>query len=836
MKPQVFNITHYKFDPQQKKAIFYYTYTKDKKILYSFSEEILLPRPPKKLEEVPSKILEETLKLVHIMLGMSYYKLFVPKTIHIGYPINKNQADFFKNVYIKGLGEFFYQNKISPQGKCQFNYKKDLNVTAQTLSRKNRSLFGVGGGKDSIVVQELLKEHQQITKPFIVNTQKESLLKKEVLAINNQSALKLERNLDTQLFNNIPHSYNGHVPITGMIASLAVLSCVLYDYNQMIFANEYSSNFGNINWKGIEINHQWSKSQEFETDFQNYIHNHITPNIYVYSLLRQFNEIRIAKMFSKYKKYFTVFSSCNKNFRIQKKQLQQRWCCDCPKCHFVFLILAPFITKKELQCIFGRNLFANENLIPAFKELLGLGTMKPFECVGTFEEAQAAFLLASKKYTNDPVIKKLLPMLKEKTSVLDNVFTINPAPNLPENKKLFGLKNCAIIGYGKEGKLTHKFLEKYHPHLKIKILDQQHDKNYLQKQTDFEFAFKTPGLPKENITIPYTTATNLFMSQARMQGHTIIGVTGTKGKSTTSSLIYSLLKTANKPVHLIGNIGTPMLSMLMKHFRKPQIFVVELSSYQLDDSYYAPHIAVCLNLFPEHMNYHGSIEKYYQAKSPITLLQNNTDTFIYNSEFKLLTTWAQKTKAHVIDFTKTKQPKTKTPLLGSHNQLNIQAALSVAKLFNLQLKTIQKTLRHFKPLTHRLELVGTFNDITFYDDAIATTPESTIAALETLTETETILLGGQDRGYDFKELEKKIHTSSIKNVVLFPDSGTRIFSKTHKLNILTTNSMKEAVQFAYTHTNHGKICLLSCASPSYSLWKNFEHKGDEFQKWVKKLK
>lgn len=836
MKPNIFNITTYTFEPEKKKAFFYYSFSRDSQELHSFVEEISFPKAID-ISAIPKSVLEETLKLVHITLGISYYKLFVPSKISVQYSISKKQAGFFKTLYKNGLGEFFYRNNISPNGKCSFLFDEHFSPAPTSLPRKQRALFGVGGGKDSIVVGELLKEQNISAKPFIVETQKASQLKKDVLTVDGRSPLKIRRKLDTQLFNPPQGSFNGHIPISAVIASLSVLTAVLYDYNSFIVGNEFSSNFGNINWKGLEVNHQWSKSQEFESLFQNYLNEFITPDIKYFSLLRPLHEIRIAEMFTKYPQYFNVFSSCNRNFLISKERTQTRWCIECPKCHFVFLMLAPFLSKKDIQKMFGKNLFDDAKLIPAFKDLLGFGDLKPFDCVGTFEESQAALYLASKKYNTSPVIKKLVSLIKKPEAVVQKVMGISPAPNLPEYLQLMLLKNCALIGYGLEGTSSHTYLQKFHPKIKIGILDQNKDKNYLHKQSNFEFAIKTPSIPKEKITLPYSTATNIFMSKIKSQNiHTIIGITGTKGKSTTTSLIYSMLKEAKLPVHILGNIGNPMIEYAMKNFKQPQIFVVEFSSYQLNDCTYSPDIAVCINLYPEHLNHHGSEKNYYNAKFNITAHQNFGYTFIYNDTFSTLKKWSEKTSAHCIAYNNSELPQFEHNLLGEHNQNNIQAAYSVAQLFDIPRTTIKKALKKFKPLEHRLEYVGTFNDIQFYNDANATTPEATIMALQALPNTETIFLGGQDRGYNFTQLQKLIKKSHIKNIVLFPDTGTKIITKKSKYNILQTTSMKEAVQFAYDYTSPGKTCLLSCASPSYSLWKNFKEKGNLFKKYIRELK
>jgi len=400
-------------------------------------------------------------------------------------------------------------------------------------------------------------------------------------------------------------------------------------------------------------------------------------------------------------------------------------------------------------------------------------------------------------------------------------------------------KKILILGYGKEGQVTERFLKKFVPTAEVDIADKKYDFNYLDEQKKYNLIIRSPGIPKNLITKPYTTATNIFLANIN---NIVIGVTGTKGKSTTVSLIYSILKASGKTVHLVGNIGRPMLDTMMKAIGKKDIFVCEFSSYQLDDLKYSLHIAVVLDLFPEHMNYHGNVKNYYNAKKNIIARVTADDYFIYNPEFEELKSWAKNSICKTIPFEQNIPIKDKDiPLIGKHNRENIKAAVTVAHLLNIDNNTIADAIKKFEPLSHRLQMVGKFKEIIFYDDAISTTPQSTILAIESLKNVETIFLGGEDRGYDFNKLVEVIISYKISNIVLFPDTDKKLFKlfefkKVKGLRLLKTKSMEEAVKFAYTYTPKGKICLLSNASPSYSLWKNFEEKGDLFQFFVKKYR
>lgn len=402
----------------------------------------------------------------------------------------------------------------------------------------------------------------------------------------------------------------------------------------------------------------------------------------------------------------------------------------------------------------------------------------------------------------------------------------------------FADKKVLIIGRGIEGKATLEFLRYHLPDIIINVVDQEDGEGYLDNQDNYDIAIKSPSVKKELITIPYTTATNIFFANTKGM---VIGVTGTKGKSTTACLLFEILKAGGKQAHLVGNIGNPMLSELLKEKGQEDIYVCELSSYQLQDIQYSPHIAVFVSFFPEHMDHHGSVDAYWQAKKNIVFFSTKEDYFIFNPAFDLLRVLATQTIARSVPYVDSIPIDEKeVPLLGGHNRDNIRAAVTVAAILHISPNIMRETIGSFRSLPHRLEYVGTFKDISFYDDAISTTPESTICAIDALEHVNTIFLGGQDRGYVFDELVRIIDTSTITNIVLFPDSGSRIKEKLTELSqkpymIFETKDMKDAVQFAFEKTAPGTICLLSTASPSYSVWKNFEEKGALFSQYAKEI-
>ncbi|MCL5411686.1 MAG: UDP-N-acetylmuramoyl-L-alanine--D-glutamate ligase [Patescibacteria group bacterium] len=397
-----------------------------------------------------------------------------------------------------------------------------------------------------------------------------------------------------------------------------------------------------------------------------------------------------------------------------------------------------------------------------------------------------------------------------------------------ENKKIL------IVGYGVEGKATYEFLEKFVPSATVAVVDQKDGPGYLDGQASSDLAVRSPGVKKELIKIPYTTAANIFFANVKGK---VVGVTGSKGKSTTSALIAHICEQSHLKVSLCGNIGRPMLQALIDE-PEAEIFVVELSSFQLEDANFSPHISVITSLFPEHMDYHGDFKMYLQAKKKIVAFAKPEDYYVYNPSFPELVHLASETSAKATPYVSVLPfSKDIVTLIGEHNLENVRGAVTVAQILGISSEVAAKAISTFKALPHRLENIGAYHGITFYDDAISTTPQSAMAAVKSLNNISTIFLGGTDRGYDFDELAQLIVKSKIQNIVIFPDSGQRILAALQKyssspLNVLQTSSMEEAVKFAYKFSSKESICLLSTASPSYSLWKNFEEKGQVFKENV----
>ncbi|MBU1045710.1 UDP-N-acetylmuramoyl-L-alanine--D-glutamate ligase [Patescibacteria group bacterium] len=450
--------------------------------------------------------------------------------------------------------------------------------------------------------------------------------------------------------------------------------------------------------------------------------------------------------------------------------------------------------------------------------------------------------------------------------------------NLLKNKKIL------ILGLGREGESSFKFLRKIFfdkiigladksefkelaKTLKRKIKKDENiklhlGKDYLKSIGDYEVIIKTPGLPKK-IFAPYvsgkqttTSQTDIFLQNYSQQ---TIGVTGTKGKGTTVSLLSKIFEESHREAELIGNIGKPVLNYF-KDGKSKKTFIFEISSQQLEDLGTSPHIAIFLNAHEAHLDYYKDIEEYFAAKKNITLWQKKDDFFIFNSDSPRLRTLAGKTKAKKIAFGKDNsndcyfnqeaifyQGKRVIKLKdihlpGEHFLYDIMAAVCAARLFNIPLPKIRKSIAHYRTQKHCLQRIGKFKEIIFYDDSFATEPIAAISAIKAI-KPRTIILGGHERGLNFSALAKTIIKHRIKTAIIFPPAGKRIKQAVmetlgetdEKPKFIFVDNMKEAVRFCYQYTAPKEICALSPACASFGIFKNYKDRGDQFQKFVKQF-
>lgn len=437
-------------------------------------------------------------------------------------------------------------------------------------------------------------------------------------------------------------------------------------------------------------------------------------------------------------------------------------------------------------------------------------------------------------------------------------------------------KKILLLGFGLEGKSTYHFIRSCDQNIQIAISDMNqvtdssvlNDKNvvlysgddYLFACQEYDIIIKGPGvIIKESLDSKIkeriTCQTDLFL---KFCTNKTIGITGTKGKSTTSSLLYHILKKLCNDVIFMGNIGIPCFDII-DELQEDTICVLELGCHQLEYMKNSPNISVVLNIYEEHLDHYVSMNAYVNAKKNIYLHQKKEDYVLlgnspYLKDFSCC-------PGHVISYAKKENQDCffldkdnyyirfsnknilipisdiSTNLKGNHNLYNILVCLTIVEVLNLDLEKAIFFISSFKGLPHRLEYVGTYDNISFYDDSIATSIPSVIYAVEALKEVNTIIIGGMDRGLDYTPLVEYLNSSNVENIILLPATAARIDELFASINSskkrYIASNMKEAVRISKVETKKNKICLLSPAAASYGFYKNFEERGNDFQRLIK---
>lgn len=840
---------------------------------------------------------KEQTELLLFNIGMielvSYWKAFCSPTILIHFwRLNKEQTDFWRKIYFYGLGEFFFLNSIDADidSFVNFEFEGEREMKALDFDLEDKYIVPIGGGKDSVVTLDLLCGAGRDVRTLIVNPRGATLDCCKQAAIEQKDILEDRRSIDAHLLELNQQGYlNGHTPFSAMLAFTSLLFAAFSKRRHIALSNESSANESTV--RGAKINHQYSKSIEFENDFRSYVSKYICKDFDYFSFLRPLSELHIAKLFSQLD-YQYVFKSCNVGSK------QDIWCGNCPKCLFAFIILSPFLEKDVLKAVFGKNLFEDENLLNFLLQLCGIGEQKPFECVGTIEEVNAAIAMRIHKeepseseilltkWLQLPVAKQYMAIksfddlfaLQKEHNLLQRDFDIfsNPYPAIKKAalRRILKGHTPVILGFGREGKSSLKLLESISENQHIIISDQNavslgqnagtveqnaeskisngKAKNQMPKaeyraMTKDELSegtlfLKTPGVPYKNINfIPpqkISSQTDLFLQLFHSQ---TIAISGTKGKSTTSSLVYKIIKDQNPNVVLAGNIGIPLFDMINSIDEKT-IIVAELSAHQAEFLHRSAHISVLLNLYEEHLDHFDSCDNYWNAKFNLARKQSEGDFFIFNGEDKriksLLASNGILSELRPFKGSDYVYPEPQY-LKGDHNRLNALAALQVADILGLDKEQAVQSIVNFEPLAHRLQAVGTINGVTYYNDSISTIPEATLAALQALKDVQTLILGGKDRGIDYGVLVEGLKKFDVKNIAFTGKAGQRMLSLIEqsgmRFNTLVSDDYKEIVRWCSEHTEKGKICLLSPAASSYDMFRNFEHRGEVFSELVKRI-
>ena len=403
----------YRWDPEAAMLSLRYRYPDGP----TFEERLFFELPRRQLGTLESELLDRLFRLIFLFSGVSYYKAFIPRDLYCeAFPIDAATAAFLSRFYEKGLGEFAYRNRLSLEGHLRIRADAAAPPPPVEGELARRSCVPVGGGKDSIVTVEWLRRAGE---PIVLFALGDAAPIAATIAAAGLPSVRVMRRLDPALFElNRAGALNGHVPITGILSVIALSAAVLCGCDAVVMSNEHSASAPNLFVGDTPVNHQYSKSFEFEQDLADYLAHHVSPNLAYFSLLRPLSEIAIARQFAQQRRYFPVFRSCNGAFRQNPAARGEKWCGDCPKCRFVFLALAPFVGRADLVAIFGSDLLDDEGQVEGFAALCGLGDHKPFECVGETGESAAvmAHLADTGEWREDCVVSRLnreFPSLRE---------------------------------------------------------------------------------------------------------------------------------------------------------------------------------------------------------------------------------------------------------------------------------------------------------------------------------------------------------------------------------------------------------------------------------------
>lgn len=422
----------------------------------------------------------------------------------------------------------------------------------------------------------------------------------------------------------------------------------------------------------------------------------------------------------------------------------------------------------------------------------------------------------------------------------------------------FNSRNVLVLGFGREGRSTYDIIRRHLPGKHIGIADMREieiadpnvtlhcGKNYMDAIREYDVVVKTPGMSFKDVFVPdgveVTCQTDLFL---RFSSCICVGVTGTKGKTTTSTLIYSMVKQGGKNACLIGNIGVPVLDSLEEG--EPEVAVIEMSSHQLEFTTASPHIAVMTNIYPEHLDHYNGFGGYVAAKMNILRHQSGDDYFICNAEqnfdeyfdfanvipsvIKVCSNGGRGDEAIISAAAANER------LRGSHNRYNVCVAATVSRCLGISEEDIVLAVENFKGIENRMEPVGEYHGIKFWNDSIATIPRAVECAVEAIGNVDTLIFGGMDRGIDYSGFVDWLASCSVKNLIGLPDTGANLcnalMQRNCSKNIFIAEDMEQAVDTAFRFTEKGRSCLMSPAASSYNVYKDFEHKGNHYKQLIR---
>jgi UDP-N-acetylmuramoylalanine--D-glutamate ligase len=864
-------------------------------------ERITFPDAPWPPDAPRQAAFQRALELLHGIAGVSYYKAGLSPLMRFGkHGGEAGLGGFLTQVYVQGLAEFGHVNGLDVAGRVRFPAvgQGDSPAALPKLPPgplPDRALVAMGGGKDSLVGLRLVQQAGIEAQPVCVGA---SPLIAETVRVTGLPLLQIGRELAPGLAAmNRAGAWNGHVPVTAINSAILLCAALLYGYRYVVFSNERSADEATLRTAdGREINHQYSKSSAFEVALRAEVARRVSPDLEYFSVLRPFSELAVVQRFAAMKPFHGVYSSCNRNFHLDGPRVEGRWCRDCPKCRFAALSLAVFLEPGEVRAILGGDLLDDPGQAEGYRALCELGRDKPFECVGEAGESRAALaaLRAREVWRSHAVVRELAPELERiEVPALEPLLqpggrhfipdAVSRPLGLPPRDSAgtesagsaepagldFASGRVAVLGSGREGRAAWRYLRARYPDLRLDLVDEAApDPAFVAQLTardrvvcgpleqagleGYAILVRSPGISPYREPLRraaaagarLTTPSNLWF--AAHPGARTLCVTGTKGKSTTSAMLAHVLAAAGSRVRLAGNIGRPLLDC---DDRDVDWWVVELSSFQLADLQAQPALAVLLNVSPEHLDWHGSEERYRRDKLRLADLAGDHPVVANAADPVLRDYLAAKVNARWFNgagdiraaggrlYDGERQLDLRLPrgLPGGHNLSNLAAVLTVIRAIGADLDAAVAAMADFKPLPHRLQLLGERSELRFVNDSISTTPVATAAALEALSgELVVLIVGGLDRGLDWTPYMPAFAERTPLAIIGVPDNGPRIIATLRAAGIDPSGRLHEAkglgdaVELALRLAPSGAVVLLSPGAPSFPQFRDFRDRGCQF--------
>jgi UDP-N-acetylmuramoylalanine--D-glutamate ligase len=800
---------------------------------------------------VPREVIDNLVFHAGLAEIPSYWKATCSPRIEVqAGALSPEQSAFWTWVLTEGMSEFHFVNQtrftepdfvhIRGEGAHHPRFEDQL---------ADGHVIPIGGGKDSLVTLDVLGRRPEPITTLAINPPPSTGRALDIAGVAERVAV--ERRIDPRLFELNGAGYaNGHTPFGVVVAMVSAFAAVMCGRKHVTLSNESSSDVPTRIAGGRPVNHQVGKSAELEALLHRYLAAHVAPELHYFSLLRPFNELQIAQRLSEMTTFHPVLRSCNRGRKTDT------WCGDCPKCLSTFIVLAPFVERAALTRMFGKDLLLDEACRARLPSLLGEGE-RPFECVATPDELRVALALRHQQ-AGDHVID-VLTHRAPAPLVPEDLYAAADALLRPRITPLLGTLPVVVLGLGIEGASTCRHLTSTVERLDLTVVDDVPSvadklppgarflstEELLRDGPKDAVVFKSPGVPSDHRALrgPVIVTSNTELFFERCAG-TIVGVTGTKGKSTATSLIAHVLRGAGIDTRLVGNIGEACLDA---GGDSDTVYCVELSSFQLEDLKVSPHIAVVLGVFADHLDRYDDMASYVAAKSSITRYQGRGDVVFYNRDCPRATAVAELSVGERVAFRRerpTMLGDATGPLLGTFNDVNLWPAIHVGRRFGIDDAALARSVRTFRPLEGRLDTVAEKEGIRFVCDIRSTAPEVTMAALEALAESknsvEFLFLGGVDRRQDYSPLAAALARSTVRHVVLFPPTGARIREVltplAGRLAFFEPRSMEEAVHYVYREASPSSVCLMSTAAPSNGgLFSGPEDKARQFTRWAREL-